>query len=70
MTLKESLVEVLTLERTLTELDHVRLLNLLRRDARGDGSPGRTLAVCRNLDNNQIAVMTARISRITRGYSR
>lgn len=25
-------------ERTLTELDHVRLLNLLRRVARGDGS--------------------------------
>jgi len=32
-------VEVLALERTLTELDHVRLLNLLRRDARGDGFP-------------------------------
>jgi regulator of nucleoside diphosphate kinase len=31
-------VEVAALERTLTELDHVRLLNLLRRDARGDGS--------------------------------
>lgn len=32
-------MEVVTLERTLTELDHVRLLKLLRRDARGDGSP-------------------------------
>jgi regulator of nucleoside diphosphate kinase len=32
-------VEVLTLERTLTELDHVRLLNLLRRDGLGGGSP-------------------------------
>jgi regulator of nucleoside diphosphate kinase len=31
-------VEIAALERTLTELDHVRLLNLLRRDARGDGS--------------------------------
>jgi len=34
-------VEVLTLERTLTELDHVRLLNLVRRDARDDGFPAR-----------------------------
>lgn len=32
-------MEVLALERTLTELDHVRLLNLVRRDRRGDGSP-------------------------------
>lgn len=39
LTLKECPVEVITLERTLTELDHVRLLNLLRRDARSDGSP-------------------------------
>ena len=31
-------MEAVTLERTLTELDHVRLLNLLRRDVRGDGS--------------------------------
>lgn len=31
-------MEVATLERTLTELDHVRLLNLVRRDAGGDGS--------------------------------
>ena len=31
-------MEALTLERTLTELDHVRILNLVRRDARGDGS--------------------------------
>ncbi|HRH90082.1 MAG TPA: GreA/GreB family elongation factor [Rubrivivax sp.] len=31
-------MEVLALERTLTELDHVRLLNLLRRNRRGDGS--------------------------------
>ncbi len=30
-------MEVVALERTLTELDHVRLQNLLRRDARGDG---------------------------------
>ena len=39
MTLKECFVEAGTIERTLTELDHVRLLNLLRRDARSDGSP-------------------------------
>jgi regulator of nucleoside diphosphate kinase len=32
-------VEALTLDRTLTELDHVRLLNLVRRDRRHDGSP-------------------------------
>ena len=31
-------MEALTLERTLTELDHVRLLNLARRDRRGEGS--------------------------------
>lgn len=32
-------MEVLPIERTLTELDHVRLLNLLRRDKRIDDSP-------------------------------
>lgn len=31
-------MEVITLERTLTELDHVRLRNLLRRNASGDVS--------------------------------
>jgi regulator of nucleoside diphosphate kinase len=31
-------VEITQVERTLTELDHVRLLNLHRRFARGDGS--------------------------------
>jgi regulator of nucleoside diphosphate kinase len=36
---KECLVEVLTLERTLTELDHVRLLNLLRREVPAGGLP-------------------------------
>ena len=43
-------MEVVTLERTLTELDHVRLLNLLRRDARGDGSPARLQAIEDMLD--------------------
>ena len=38
-------MEVLPLERTLTELDHVRLLNLLRRDARGDGLPAKPQAI-------------------------
>lgn len=38
-------MELLTLERTLTELDHVRILNLVRRDARGDGFPSRRHAV-------------------------
>ena len=32
-------MELSTLERTLTELDHVRLLNLVRRNARGGESP-------------------------------
>ena len=45
LTLKESLVEVLTLERTLTELDHVRLLNLLRRDAHSEGSAAHLRAL-------------------------
>jgi regulator of nucleoside diphosphate kinase len=36
--LKDCTVEITLVERTLTELDHVRLLNLLRRAARGDGS--------------------------------
>lgn len=44
-TLKECPVEVTPLERTLTELDHVRLLNLLRRDERGDGSPRQVRAI-------------------------
>ncbi|MEF7616663.1 GreA/GreB family elongation factor [Aquincola sp. MAHUQ-54] len=38
-------MEAGTLERTLTELDHVRLLNLLRRDTRGDGSSQQVRAV-------------------------
>lgn len=38
-------MEVLTLERTLTELDHVRLLTLLRRDARGEGRPAQLQAI-------------------------
>jgi regulator of nucleoside diphosphate kinase len=43
-------VEDLALERTLTELDHVRLLNLLRRDRRSDGSPAPRLAIEHVLD--------------------
>ena len=31
-------MEVMTLERTLTELDHVRLLNLMRREAHAEGA--------------------------------
>jgi regulator of nucleoside diphosphate kinase len=45
LTLKDRFVEVLTLERTLTELDHVRLLNLLRRDAGGGALSARRHAV-------------------------
>lgn len=43
-------MEVVTLERTLTELDHVRLLNLLRRNARGDGSAAQLQAIGDMLD--------------------
>jgi len=44
-------VEVLALERTLTELDHVRLLNLVRRDRRrSDGPPPPPLAIEQVLD--------------------
>ena len=43
-------MEVLTLERTLTELDHVRLLTLLRRDARGEGRPAQLQAIESMLD--------------------
>ena len=43
-------MEVVALERTLTELDHVRLLNLLRRDARGDGSAAQRSAIEEVLD--------------------
>jgi len=43
-------VEVLALERTLTELDHVRLVNRVRRDSRGDGSPTPRLAIAHVLD--------------------
>lgn len=44
-TLKDCLVEVLALERTLTELDHVRLLNLVLREKRGARSSARPLAI-------------------------
>jgi regulator of nucleoside diphosphate kinase len=40
----------MTLERTLTELDHVRLLNLLRRDTRGDGFVAQRRAIEDMLD--------------------
>jgi regulator of nucleoside diphosphate kinase len=43
-------VEVLALERTLTELDHVRLLNLAHRDRRSDGSSTLRLAIEHVLD--------------------
>ncbi len=32
-------MELLALERTLTEIDHLRIVNLVRRYRRGDGSP-------------------------------
>jgi regulator of nucleoside diphosphate kinase len=51
-------VEALALERTLTELDHVRLLNLVLRDKRGDRSPATRLAIEPVLD--ACAVVAAR----------
>ena len=53
-------MEVLALERTLTELDHVRLLNLVRRDRRGDGSPTPRLAIEHVLD--ACAVVASRLA--------
>ncbi len=43
-------MEVLALERTLTELDHVRLLSLVRRQRLGDGSPAACVAIEQVLD--------------------
>lgn len=43
-------MEVLAIERTLTELDHVRLLNLLRRDALGEGSSAHLRTIENVLD--------------------
>lgn len=43
-------MEALALERTLTELDHVRLLNLLRRDQGGKGSAFQAEVVVDLLD--------------------
>ena len=47
-------MEAVILERTLTELDHVRLLNLLRRDGRGDGSPQQVHAIEDVLDASSL----------------
>lgn len=44
-------MEVIALERTLTELDHVRLLNLLRRDVRGEASAPHSSAIENVLDS-------------------
>ena len=43
-------MEAMALERTLTELDHVRLLNLAHRGRRGDGFPAPRLAIEHVLD--------------------
>ena len=47
-------MELLTVERTLTELDHVRLLNLVRREARGDEFSAQRNAVEDVLDASSI----------------
>jgi len=51
-------VEALALERTLTELDHVRLSNLLRRDRRGDRASMPPIEIEDLLDG--CAVVTSR----------
>lgn len=54
-------MEVLALERTLTELDHVRLLSLARRGRRSDGSSGdgpaieHVLDACTTVPSDRIA---------------
>lgn len=47
-------MEAVILERTLTELDHVRLLNLLRRDTRGEGSPQQARAIEEVMDASSL----------------
>ena len=47
---KESPVEAMTIERTLTELDHLRLLNLVRHGRRGAGSSAQGSAIEHVLD--------------------
>lgn len=47
-------MEAVILERTLTELDHVRLLNLLRRDTRGEGSPQQARAIEEFMDASSL----------------
>src|SRR5688572_10216971 len=48
--LKVCLMEVLALERTLTELDHVRLTNLVHRDSRDGSFFSRALHIEDDLD--------------------
>ncbi len=47
-------MEAIALERTLTELDHVRLLNLRRREARTDGSAPIAGTIDDVLDNSAL----------------
>lgn len=63
-------MEVVTLERTLTELDHVRLLNLLRRDARGGGSPAQPQALDDLLDGASLVPSREVMPDIVTMYSR
>ena len=51
-------MEALTLERTLTELDHVRLLNLVRRDSGDDRFPTPGSAIEQLLD--ECAIVASR----------
>jgi regulator of nucleoside diphosphate kinase len=47
-------MEVLALERTLTELDHVRLTNLVQRDSRGGSFPSQASQIEDVLDVSAI----------------
>ncbi|MGY4830786.1 GreA/GreB family elongation factor [Sphaerotilaceae bacterium SBD11-9] len=62
-------MEVVTLERTLTELDHVRLLNLLRRDAHGDGPSAPQQAMADMLEACTIVASRAVAPDIVTMYS-
>ncbi len=62
-------MEVSTLERTLTELDHVRLLNLLRREARACGSPSPLRMIEDVLDASAVVPSREVASEVVTMYS-
>ena len=56
--LEDGLVQALTFERTLTDLDHVRLLNLVRRDKRDGRSAPQSPSIEHLLD--ECAIVASR----------